>query len=309
MRAMRTSSIPSRAIRRTAASRIRSRALMRRTLLSPRGADDPRAAGPPGACRRVRRRGADPARGDRRARPRPPARGRGRARPARGLDRAAQRRAALAPSTAARAGRHVEWYLVEEQFGRSTNAISWHVPTAYNVLAHGQPGADRPLPAPGAARRGPRRLRGHRGARRAPTRPASPRPPSAPTRGWRIRGEKWFVTFGDVATVYIVMAAALVDGERLPTLFLVDAATPGIEVDRRPAVHPQLPARPPDAAVRRRGPGGRRDRRRRRRRRPAAGVVRRGAARHRRPLRRRDAGGCSRRRSRGRRAASRAARG
>ena len=32
---------------------------------------------------------------------------------------------------------HVEWFLVEEQFGRSTNALSWHVPTAYNVLAHG----------------------------------------------------------------------------------------------------------------------------------------------------------------------------
>src|SRR5262245_32116610 len=32
---------------------------------------------------------------------------------------------------------HVEWFLIEEQFGRSTNAISWHVPTAYNVLAHG----------------------------------------------------------------------------------------------------------------------------------------------------------------------------
>ena len=34
---------------------------------------------------------------------------------------------------------HVEWFLVEEQFGRSTNAISWHVPTGYNVLAHGSP--------------------------------------------------------------------------------------------------------------------------------------------------------------------------
>src|SRR4051812_20793536 len=29
---------------------------------------------------------------------------------------------------------HIEWFLVEEQFGRSTNAISWHIPTAYNVL-------------------------------------------------------------------------------------------------------------------------------------------------------------------------------
>jgi acyl-CoA dehydrogenase len=34
---------------------------------------------------------------------------------------------------------HVDWFLVEEQFGRSTNALSWHVPTAYNVLAHGSP--------------------------------------------------------------------------------------------------------------------------------------------------------------------------
>src|SRR4249920_409899 len=32
---------------------------------------------------------------------------------------------------------HVEWFEVEEQFGRSTNALSWHVPTAYNVLARG----------------------------------------------------------------------------------------------------------------------------------------------------------------------------
>ena len=33
----------------------------------------------------------------------------------------------------------VEWFEVEEQFGRSTNALSWHVPTAYNVLAAGTP--------------------------------------------------------------------------------------------------------------------------------------------------------------------------
>jgi acyl-CoA dehydrogenase len=31
----------------------------------------------------------------------------------------------------------LEWVLVEEQFGRSTNALSWHVPSAYNVLTHG----------------------------------------------------------------------------------------------------------------------------------------------------------------------------
>ena len=30
-----------------------------------------------------------------------------------------------------------EWVLVEEQYGRSTNAINWHVPNAYNVWEHG----------------------------------------------------------------------------------------------------------------------------------------------------------------------------
>ncbi len=32
-----------------------------------------------------------------------------------------------------------EWCLVEEQLGRSTNALSWHMPGAYNVLAAGTP--------------------------------------------------------------------------------------------------------------------------------------------------------------------------
>src|SRR4051812_35500335 len=33
----------------------------------------------------------------------------------------------------------VEWFLVEEQLGRSTNALSWYMPGAYNVLASGTP--------------------------------------------------------------------------------------------------------------------------------------------------------------------------
>src|SRR3954470_36123 len=32
-----------------------------------------------------------------------------------------------------------EWFLVEEQLGRSTNGLSWHIPSAYNVLASGSP--------------------------------------------------------------------------------------------------------------------------------------------------------------------------
>ena len=53
--------------------------------------------------------------------------------------------------------------------------------------------------------------------------------------GWVIDGEKWFVTSGDIAAVYIVVANAEGEG---PTLFLVDATLPGISiVDDPPFTH------------------------------------------------------------------------
>ena len=132
---------------------------------------------------------------------------------------------------------HTEWFLVEEQLGRATNALSWHMPSAYNVLAHGsQAQIDRYLkPA----------LRGELHDAYAVTEEHAGSDPSriatTATRiddGWRIDGEKWFVTYGDVAHVYIVMAKALVDGGELPTLFLVERGTPGIDVvDDPPFTH------------------------------------------------------------------------
>jgi acyl-CoA dehydrogenase len=132
---------------------------------------------------------------------------------------------------------HLEWFLVEEQFGRSTNALSWHVPSAYNVLAHGTHEQIERYLKPA--------LRGELHDAYAVTEEHAGSDPSrigtTATRtdaGWRIDGEKWFVTYGDVAAVYIVMAKALVDGEELPTLFLVDRGTPGIEVvDDPPFTH------------------------------------------------------------------------
>ena len=50
---------------------------------------------------------------------------------------------------------------------------------------------------------------------------------------YRINGEKWFVTVGDVADFLIVQA--LVGPERAPTLFLVDKNLPGVRVKRTPA--------------------------------------------------------------------------
>jgi acyl-CoA dehydrogenase len=50
---------------------------------------------------------------------------------------------------------------------------------------------------------------------------------------FRLSGEKWFVTVGDVADFMIVQA--LVGDERAPTLFLVDKDSPGVSVKRTPA--------------------------------------------------------------------------
>jgi acyl-CoA dehydrogenase len=130
-----------------------------------------------------------------------------------------------------------EWFLVEEQLGRSTNALSWHMPGAYNVLASGTPEQiDRYLrPA----------LRGELHDAYAVTEADAGSDPSRikttarkTDSGWVIDGEKWFVTYGDIAKVYIVMAKALVDGAEEPTLFLIDAGADGIEVvDDPPFTH------------------------------------------------------------------------
>jgi acyl-CoA dehydrogenase len=131
----------------------------------------------------------------------------------------------------------LEWFLVEEQLGRSTNALSWHIPGAYNVLASGTPEQIERYLKPA--------LRGELHDAYAVTEAEAGSDPSgiATTAvrsdgGWVLNGEKWFVTYGDVAAVYIVMASALVDGEKLPTLFLVEAGLDGIEVvDDPPFTH------------------------------------------------------------------------
>ena len=173
-----------------------------------------------------------------------------------------------------------------------------------------QPGADRPLPAPGASGRAQGRLRGHRARRRLRPLGDRRRPPSATDAGFRLNAEKWFVTGGDVAAVYVVMANVIDGDERLPTLFVVDRERPGVEIVDDPALHPQLPGGPPDDPLpRRRGLRRRRDRRRRRRRRAPALLVHGGAARHRGPLRGRDVAAARRDRRLDRRLASRVARG
>jgi len=128
----------------------------------------------------------------------------------------------------------LQWALVEEQYGRTTNALHWHVPNAYNVWAHASPDqVDRYLrPA----------LRGElkdayavteRDAGSDPSAIAATATPTAS--GFRLNAEKWFVTAGDVASVYVVMANVTDGAERLPTLFVVDRDRPGVEIADDPA--------------------------------------------------------------------------
>ena len=135
----------------------------------------------------------------------------------------------------------VEWFLVNEQFGRVTNGLHWHVPNAYNVLLQGTPDQIdrylRPI------------LRGEGGdTAYAVTEEHSGSDPSTiattarrTDAGWAIDGEKWFVTSGDVANVIIVMGNVIEDGEKLPTLFLVEPDAPGVEFVEDPAYSHSFP--------------------------------------------------------------------
>jgi acyl-CoA dehydrogenase len=129
----------------------------------------------------------------------------------------------------------LEWFLVNEQLGRTTNGLHWHVPNAYNVLTQATPDqVDRYLRPI---------LRGEGGdTAYAVTEAESGSDPSRiittaerSDGGWVMNGEKWFVTSGDVANVLIVMANVIEDGEKLPTLFLVEPDAPGVEVVDDPA--------------------------------------------------------------------------
>ncbi len=132
----------------------------------------------------------------------------------------------------------VEWFAVEEQFGRSTNGVSWYVPNAYNVWRAATAEQQQRWLVPA--------LRGELHDAYAVTEAHAGSDPAAisttahevsPGR-WLISGEKWFVTFGSVADVIIVMAVAHGQDRSGPTLFAVPANRPGIEVvDDPPFTH------------------------------------------------------------------------
>ena len=133
----------------------------------------------------------------------------------------------FAPELGGQGWSMLEWFLVNEQFGRVTNGLHWHVPSAYNVLLQGTPEQVERYLVPA--------LRGEGGDAYAVTEAEAGSDPggiastavSTPD-GWRINGEKWFVTSGDVARVLIVMANVVDGADRLPTLFLIEPDASGV---------------------------------------------------------------------------------
>jgi len=131
-----------------------------------------------------------------------------------------------------------QWYLAEEQYGRSTNAISWYMPGAYNVWKAASPALQDRWMRPA--------LRGELHDAYAVTEAEAGSDPSGMTTtaerrsdgSYVLNGEKWFVTFGDVAAVIIVVAYVLDGDQKLPTLFAVPADSDGIvAVDDPPFTH------------------------------------------------------------------------
>ncbi len=122
----------------------------------------------------------------------------------------------------------LEWFVVNEQFGRVTNGLHWHVPNAYNVLMQGTDEQIERFLVPA--------LRGAGGDAYAVTEAEAGSDPGgiattavATDGGFSINGEKWFVTSGDVARVLIVMANVVDGQDHLPTLFLVEPSAGGVD--------------------------------------------------------------------------------
>jgi alkylation response protein AidB-like acyl-CoA dehydrogenase len=122
--------------------------------------------------------------------------------------------------------------LVEEQWGRATNAL-WDIPWRPSIpLARGTEAQKERYLRP--ACRGERRdayaiTEEHAGSDPSMVRTSARRDGD----GWILDGEKWHVTSGDVADFFLVHA--LVDGHPAkPTIFLVDKDLPGVRLVRTP---------------------------------------------------------------------------
>ena len=127
----------------------------------------------------------------------------------------------------------LEQVIVSERLGQLTNALWDAVWRPANALRHCTPAQRERFLLPAIA--GNRRDCFAVTEEKAGSDPSLIETVAVPSGdgGFRITGEKWFVTVGDVADFMIVQALA--GPERAPTLFLVDKDSPGVSVKRTPA--------------------------------------------------------------------------
>jgi len=131
----------------------------------------------------------------------------------------------------------LEQVLVHEQLGQATGGLWSFIPGAYNALVHADEAQRKRYLEPS--------LRGERFGSYAITEPVAgsdarsitataERDPAADD--WILNGEKWFVTGPPDETDFMIFHCVAVerDGERRPTLFLVDYDTPGVTMKHDP---------------------------------------------------------------------------
>ena len=138
-----------------------------------------------------------------------------------------------------------EQIVTHEQLGRLTNCLWVLVRSPSNVLVHGTPDQVERYLLP--------QVRGERWDAYAITEEHAGSDPRAIAAEavlrddvYELSGTKWFVTDGDVADHFIVLAWAVHGTERLPTLFLVDKDSPGIEMTADPDFTHNFPFRHPE---------------------------------------------------------------
>jgi len=124
----------------------------------------------------------------------------------------------------------IEQVLVHEQLGQVTGGLWGFIPGAYNALMHCSPEQRRRYLDPS--------LRGERNGSYAITEAGQGSDArtltataelDAATGEYVLNGEKWFVTGPSDTDFMIFHCHLLRDGERLPTLFLVDYDAPGLD--------------------------------------------------------------------------------
>jgi acyl-CoA dehydrogenase len=129
----------------------------------------------------------------------------------------------------------LEQVLVHEQLGQVTGGLWGFIPGAYNALVHCSPEQRARYLEPC--------LRGERNGSYAITEPgqgsdartlAATAVRDAATGEYVLNGEKWFVTGPPDTDFMIFHCHLLEDGERKPTLFLVDYDAPGMRLSHDP---------------------------------------------------------------------------